>query len=154
MRLEVKKRSTKRHGSAESGSVLVEFAYTVLFMTALSFAIVDFGGWILEHMRASRIAYEGVRYAAIVPNLSDGDRVPLPLEVAERVGRIVNKHPQIQAYQSTFSKGLEDNNETEGVGEWVEIQISIPYEFRFFPFYATSVNARARSAYLYSTRDS
>jgi len=120
---------------------MIELSISVPFLLFFIAGVVDLSGWLNSHITASRVSYELVRYAAAMPGL-DENSPSQPGEMVERAHNLLSRYNAENTTGWTLTK-FDDSNS-------VSVSVTMQHNFIFYPS-STSVNASARSAYLYST---
>jgi len=161
------------------GAILIEFAivFPVFFLTLLG--LFDLAGWLNIHLYASRIVYEGARFAITVPQLeygdfrgvinSEGDLLdssvtvggltsspasPNQSRILLRIGRVViqsnaSKTPLSQVLVSGSYHNDCTNDPGSDLNRTITIGAEIPYSGSIF-IKNKPVKSTARATYLFA----
>lgn len=139
--------------SKEAGSALTEFAIILPILFVLIFSMVDLCLWLQSHIVLSRVAYEGVRFAAEVPNIANQSPA-----VLNRINRLVAEvDPEARIFQPGYSAEVTvidlDPNSNDYI-PGVTVSVRTPFQGQsitilgLVPFFRESVQASASSPYL------
>ncbi|MGA1192397.1 MAG: TadE/TadG family type IV pilus assembly protein [Bdellovibrionota bacterium] len=140
-----------------SGTALTEFAIIFPILFVLLLGMVDLCLWLQSHIVLSRIAYEGVRFAAEAPNVSDQSPA-----VLNRITKLVAEvDPDERIFLSGYSAevtviDLDPNPDNHIPG--VQVIIRAPFQgqsiplLHYIPFLGETVHASASSPYLPSSQ--
>jgi len=119
---------------------MTELSIALPVLLVLVMGVVELSGFMLNHFKASRVAYEGARYMATYAGLTPGAQ---GTDADQRMARL------IQRYQ--LPAGTESSYELlEGSTNIVEVRITVPFSFQIYPVLNPTVSASARAAYLYT----
>ena len=122
------------------GAALIEAAITIPLLLLFLFSVIDFAGYLSQHVTASRLAYEGARYAATVPGLEIGGvacssyiqegKALIHGQVCERMKRVFESSGLDYASGiGVFSRRTATSTDELGTVNQsvVEIEIFLPY---------------------------
>ena len=127
----------KKSRSCEKGSAMVELSISLPVLLLLMFGVVELSGFMLNHFKASRVAYEGARYLSTSAGLSGSGA-----DVNERMAKLVSRYELPEGTETSYQL-------TQDPANFIEVNVIVPFSFSFVPMFDTSVRASARAAYLY-----
>lgn len=122
----------------QRGAALMELAIVLPAMILISTVLIELGGWIRQHLALTEIAYEGARYAAEKPGLTNDDGL-----VLDRIEILLNR----SSIDSLLLQAIV--RRVPGPPDEVEIQLRSSFE-SFSPIgqFLGPVTTTVRSPYL------
>jgi hypothetical protein len=142
-------RPSKSKGHKQRGTAMVETIAALPLLLLLFGGVYDLGMLIHSHSRASRIAYEGARYAASLAGLpyqSETGEHSMHSRIQERLEQLMQSYG-IDSTNANVEVFVYDDNGSP----MVKSSISLPYEPILLRWVPEHIRVIVRSPYLYPT---
>jgi Flp pilus assembly protein TadG len=148
----------------ERGNFLTEFALVLPALMLLLVGTIDVSTGMLTYFRASRIAYESVRYGTSLPGLPDS--MDTSRGVCEQSQSLDSQTAQVVTRAQRLASGaqffLTSQNEiryfvsVDKAARQVNVCVEIPWRSVFYRAntssqFGTTIRAKARAPYLFPT---
>ena len=147
----------------ERGASIVECAMVLPFLVVLLMGVVDIGRAVSTYLALTQVAHEAVRFAAVQPNLEQGNySSPVPVSAVAQANvesrvRILLQDQELDLSAADFQLHSEFKplpNPADGglplaQDDTVAIQLQISFETLFPLFPSLPMTVRARGPYLF-----
>ncbi len=124
--------------SAERGSAILEFAYTMVIAFVLIFAMIDFARALYSYHFISEAAREGTRFASVRGALCSNSANPCPAQADDIVAFVKQLVPDgIDPTKVTVTPNWPGNGQPVCGSNYpgCPVQVQVAYDFSFiFPF--------------------